>query len=97
MRALLDAIPDLMFRITADGTYVDFVGDAELLANPGRMSSAAGWTTCCRRRSPAPDGDDPGGARDAAELQTLGYVLPTIRGDGASSRPGWCRSTTTRS
>ena len=34
MRALLDAIPDLMFRITADGTYVDFVGDAELLANP---------------------------------------------------------------
>ena len=30
MRALLDAIPDLMFRITADGTYVDFVGDAEL-------------------------------------------------------------------
>ena len=34
MRALLDAIPDLMFRITADGIYVDFVGDADLLANP---------------------------------------------------------------
>ena len=34
MRALLDAIPDLMFRITADGTYLDFVGDADLLANP---------------------------------------------------------------
>ena len=34
MRALLDAIPDLMFRITADGMYVDFAGDAALLANP---------------------------------------------------------------
>ena len=26
--------PDLMFRITADGMYVDFAGDADLLANP---------------------------------------------------------------
>ena len=34
LQALLDAIPDLMFRISADGTYLDFAGDAELLANP---------------------------------------------------------------
>ena len=34
LQALLDAIPDLMFRIRADGTYVDFAGEADLLANP---------------------------------------------------------------
>src|SRR5207253_1737132 len=34
LQALLDAIPDLMFRIRSDGTYVDFAGEADLLANP---------------------------------------------------------------
>jgi len=34
LKALLDAIPDLVFRITADGTYLDFAGDAYLLSNP---------------------------------------------------------------
>jgi PAS domain S-box-containing protein len=81
MRALLDAIPDLMFRITADGTYVDFVGDAELLANPwenvvgGRMEDLL---------PPEVAGPLMSTIRDALEtgtLQTLGYVLPTIRGD----------------
>ena len=54
MRALLDAIPDLMFRITADGIYVDFVGDAASSSpTRGRTSSAAGWRTCFRPRSPS--------------------------------------------
>jgi len=81
MRALLDAIPDLMFRITADGTYVDFVGDAELLANPweevvgGKMdellpASVAEPLLATIQR-----------ALETGELQTVGYVLPTIRGD----------------
>jgi PAS domain S-box-containing protein len=33
-RALLNAIPDLMFRMTRDGTYLDFKGEAEDLASP---------------------------------------------------------------
>ncbi len=81
MRALLDAIPDLMFRIDANGTYLDFVGDAELLANPwedvvgGRMEDllpvevAGPLMTTIRE------------ALETGRLQTLGYVLPTIRGD----------------
>ena len=81
LRALLDAIPDLMFRITADGTYVDFAGDAELLANPwenvvgGRMDDLL---------PPQVAGPLMSTIREALEtgrLQTLGYVLPTIRGD----------------
>jgi PAS domain S-box-containing protein len=33
-RALLNAIPDLMFRMTRDGTYLDFKGEAADLASP---------------------------------------------------------------
>jgi hypothetical protein len=31
LQALLDAIPDLMLRLRADGTYLDCAGDASLL------------------------------------------------------------------
>jgi len=81
MRALLDAIPDLMFRITADGTYVDFVGDAELLANPwqdvvgGRMEDLLPADVAEPLMATIRE------ALETGELQTLGYVLPTIRGD----------------
>jgi hypothetical protein len=33
-KALLDAIPDLMFRLRDDGTYLDFAGDETMLASP---------------------------------------------------------------
>jgi PAS domain S-box-containing protein len=33
-QALLSAMPDLMFRIGRDGTYLDFAGDVRLLAAP---------------------------------------------------------------
>src|SRR5918999_5951307 len=33
-RALLDAIPDLMFRISRDGIYREFAGDVTRLASP---------------------------------------------------------------
>jgi PAS domain S-box-containing protein len=81
MRALLDAIPDLMFRITADGIYVDFVGDAELLANPweevvgGRMDDLLPAEVARPLMATIRD------ALETGELQTLSYVLPTIRGD----------------
>jgi len=81
LQALLDAIPDLMFRISADGTYLDFAGDAELLANPkedvvgGTVDTllpphvAAALTATIRR------------ALETGSLQTVEYVLPTMRGD----------------
>ena len=81
MRALLDAIPDLMFRITAGGIYVDFVGDAELLANPweevvgGRMEDLLPPEVATPLMATIRD------ALETGELQTLSYVLPTIRGD----------------
>ena len=81
MRALLDAIPDLMFRITADGTYVDFVGDAELLANPSESVVGGRWTSCSRRTWLGPLMATIHEALESGKLQTLGYVLPTIRGD----------------
>jgi PAS domain S-box-containing protein len=34
LRALLDAIPDLMLRLRRDGTYLDFAGDVTRLATP---------------------------------------------------------------
>ena len=40
-RALLEAIPDLMFRMTRDGTYLDFKGDgADLAAPPEQLIGA---------------------------------------------------------
>ena len=80
MRALLDAIPDLMFRITADGMYVDFAGDAALLANPwedvvgGRVDEllppeVAEPLMLTTRR-----------ALETGTLQTVAYVLRTIEG-----------------
>ena len=65
LQALLDAIPDLMFRISADGTYLDFAGDAELLANP--REDVVGGTVdelLPPARGDRPDGHDPPCARD---------------------------------
>jgi PAS domain S-box-containing protein len=40
-RALLEAIPDLMFRMSRDGTYLDFKGDlADLAAPPEELMGA---------------------------------------------------------
>ena len=98
MRALLDAIPDLMFRITADGVYVDFVGDAELLANPwedvvgGRMEDLLPADVAEPLMSTIRQ------ALATGELQTArATCCRRSAATGASSRPGWCRSTTTRS
>ena len=33
-RALLDALPDLLLRLRADGTYLEATGDVSKLANP---------------------------------------------------------------
>ncbi|MDQ3091128.1 MAG: hypothetical protein M3R46_05580, partial [Actinomycetota bacterium] len=33
-RALIDALPDLLLRLRADGTYLEVAGDSSKLANP---------------------------------------------------------------
>jgi signal transduction histidine kinase len=80
LRALVDAIPDLVFRITADGTYLDFAGDPGLLANPvdevvgGHVDTllppdvATALMATIRR------------ALDTGTLQTVEYVMPTMSG-----------------
>jgi signal transduction histidine kinase len=43
-KALLDALPDLVLRLRADGTYVDVVGDTSKLANPPEhVVGATAW------------------------------------------------------
>jgi len=81
MRALLDAIPDLMFRITADGTYVDFVGDAELLANPWEEVVGGKMDELLPARVAEPLMATIHRALEMGKLQTVGYVLPTVRGE----------------
>ena len=91
MRALLDAIPDLMFLITANGIYVDFVGDAELLANPWEEVVGAGWKTCSRRGRRGPLATIRR-ARDgrAADAQLRAADDPwrqaSVRGEGGADR-----------
>lgn len=36
-RALLDALPDLVVRLRADGTYLEIGGDISKLANPPEL------------------------------------------------------------
>ena len=81
LRALVDAIPDLMFRIHADGTYLDFAGDVSLLANPqhevigGNIDEllpkhvGTALMGCTRR------------ALESGSLETVGYVLRTVAGE----------------
>jgi signal transduction histidine kinase len=80
LKALLDAIPDLVFRITADGTYLDFAGDAYLLSNP--RENVVGGTV---HDLLPPDVATLllatiNRALESGTLQTADYVLTTIGG-----------------
>jgi PAS domain S-box-containing protein len=81
LHALLDAIPDLMFRISADGTYLDFAGDAELLANPREDVVGGTVETLLPPHVATVLMATIHRALDAGTLQTVEYVLPTMRGD----------------
>ena len=80
LQALVDAIPDLVFRITADGTYLDFAGDTDLLANP-RENVVGG--TVDELLPPSVALALMGTIHRALEsrkLQTVDYVLTTMGG-----------------
>ena len=62
-RALLDAIPDLMFRMARDGTYLEAAGRRESLIRPARGADRPHASASCCRRDVADRFD--GGARAA--------------------------------
>jgi PAS domain S-box-containing protein len=80
-RALLAVIPDLMFRLRRDGTYLEFAGDLTRLATPAEElvganmheilpAEIAGPLMACAER-----------ALDTGELQTVEYRLRTYGGE----------------
>jgi PAS domain S-box-containing protein len=81
LHALLDAIPDLMFRITSDGTYVDFAGDANLLANPWEKVVGGRMEELLPPEVAGPLMETIQRALASGSLETVDYVLRTIAGD----------------
>ncbi|MBW3592929.1 MAG: PAS domain-containing protein [Actinobacteria bacterium] len=80
-RALLSVLPDLMFRLGRDGTYLEFAGDLTRLATPAEEllganmyeilppEVAAALMGCVER------------ALDSGRLQTVEYRLRTLDGE----------------
>jgi len=81
LRALVDAIPDLVFRITADGTYLDFAGDPQLLANPAADVVGGHVDTLLPPDVATALMATIHRALETGTLQTVEYVMPTMRGD----------------
>ena len=80
-RALLEAIPDLLLRLRADGTYLEVAGDLSRLANPPETVPGANV-----RDLLDPDIADQllAGVRQAlatGELATVNYTLRTYGGE----------------
>ena len=94
-RALLDAIPDLMFRMARDGTYLEAAGRRESLIRPreeligrtvARAASAATSPIASPRRSRSR-------RRSACRRSSTAW---TSTAKIATSRRAWCRRGTTR-
>jgi PAS domain S-box-containing protein len=81
LHALLDAIPDLMFRITSEGLYVDFAGDANLLANPWENVVGGRMEDLLPPEVAGPLMETIQRALASGSLETVDYVLRTIGGD----------------
>ena len=96
-RALLDALPDLLLRLRADGTYLEIGGDTSKLANPPEhvvgasaykllpTDIAAQLMQCVRA------------ALEQGKLATVEYQLRTHLGAERDSRCAWRRPVPTRS
>jgi PAS domain S-box-containing protein len=80
-RALLDALPDLLLRLRADGTYLEVAGDVSRLANP--PGTVVGGNV--RHLLPEPIGEKLMGCIQAAleggKLATVEYRLRTHLGE----------------
>ena len=80
-QALLAAIPDLMFRLRSDGTYLEFAGDLSRLATPhdalvgsNMFDILPGEVAVTFMRCVAE-------AVASGDLRVVEYELPTLRGD----------------
>lgn len=79
-RALLAVLPDLMFRLRRDGTYLEFAGDLTLLATPADELLGANMHAILPADVAAALMDCVERALATGELQTVSYRLRTLAG-----------------
>jgi PAS domain S-box-containing protein len=80
-RALLAAIPDLMFRLRRDGTYLEFAGDTSRLATPHGDLIGSNMFDILPHEVAEVFMEGVGAALDAGELQSVEYELRRLAGD----------------
>lgn len=80
-RALLEVIPDLMFRIHRNGTYLEFAGDLTRLATPPDELMGANMFDILPREVAGPYMASAERAIETGTLQTCEYKLRTLTGD----------------
>ena len=97
-RALLAAIPDNMFRIRGDGTYVDFHSNRpEATVPPARADHRlADRRAPPRSRRRAAARGDPPGDRDRRSPRRSSCRPSSRTGRSATARCGWCGAAGTR-
>jgi PAS domain S-box-containing protein len=80
-RALVDALPDLVLRLRADGTYLEIGGDISKLHNPpDKVVGATVWELLPREVAEDLMGCL-GAALESGSLATVEYTLRTIGGE----------------
>src|SRR5215211_3332550 len=80
-QALLAAIPDLMFRLRSDGTYLEFAGDLSRLATPHDALVGSNMFDILPAEVAGAFMQCVASAVASGELRTVEYHLPTIAGD----------------
>jgi PAS domain S-box-containing protein len=79
-RALLDAIPDLMFRLSREGEYLELAGDVTRLAHPPEQVLGSTLSAVLPEPVATAFQDAIGRALDTGELATTDYRLQTVDG-----------------
>jgi PAS domain S-box-containing protein len=79
-RALLDAIPDLMFRLSREGEYLELAGDVTRLAHPPEQVLGSTLGAILPEPVATAFQDAIGRALDTGELATTDYRLQTVDG-----------------
>lgn len=80
-RALLSVLPDLMFRLHRDGTYLEFAGDLTRLATPPQKLLGANMYEILPADVSAALMECVEQALDSGRLQTVEYSLRTYGGE----------------
>lgn len=80
-RALLSVLPDLMFRLHRDGTYLEFAGDLTRLATPAEELLGANMVDILPAAVSQTLMECVERALESGELQTVEYRLRTYAGD----------------